>query len=90
MINIAKLYVGFSIKHGEEETFKLIRAKSVVSVLYHLYQTFIKEGTIPIESLPKEKKIKYYQIACAYYSSLKERIKASKAMYVLELITSNF
>jgi hypothetical protein len=87
---LAAIYCNYFNKHGEDEGFKILRFQSVVSVLCNLYQTFISEGIAPIELIEMDKKKKYYTISIKYYSRLNERIKASKAAYVLELITSNY
>lgn len=56
-----------------------------------LYRKFIgHKDAQPIEMLPIEKKEKYWRLACIYHNEEPERIKASKAAYVLELITSTF
>lgn len=60
-----------------------------MKLLYDLYNKFMKDGIAPIEEIPEDKKRKYFNIASVYYDQTPERIKASKAAYVLDLLTSN-
>ena len=68
----------------------VINCKLPLRLLYTLYDTFLRDdGIMPIEFLDDEKKRFYYDISCRYYQTKEDRIKASKAAYVLALITSN-
>lgn len=67
----------------------VIKCSVPLILLHELYNRTIKEGGIPIEGLSVDKKLKYYSIACKYYNEPELRIKASKAAYMLALITSN-
>lgn len=58
-------------------------------LLSDLYLKFLKDGIPAIETLPEEKKRHYFDIAKKYYTESKDTIRASKAAYVLALITSN-
>lgn len=59
-----------------------------VKLLSELYKKFISEGVEPIETISKNLKEKYWNAAKKYYQTEPEAIKASKAAYVLSLITS--
>lgn len=88
---MATLYGDYYVKHGEMKALNLIFGTGVaIYVLTTLYDNFIKDGLDSMEKIPKEKKDKYWQTACVYFTELPERLKASKAFYCLELITSNF
>jgi hypothetical protein len=87
---IGILYVKYYDTHGEEKTFLLLRFPFVVNILSSLYFLFINEGIEKIETLPENKKQKYFDTIKTYYQTKEERIQASKAAYALELITSNF
>lgn len=87
---MAVVYVDYYNKHGEEKTHQFVFGSQVaLSVLNSLYERFVKEGIEELEKLDKAKKEKYWNIGCKYYSTLGDRKKACKAVYVLELITSN-
>lgn len=89
--NMAASYVEYFNENGEEKTFDFVLKTNVaLSVLGSLYSNFMKDGVTPMENISKEKKEKYWLTACKYYEELPERLKASKAVYVLELITSTF
>ena len=70
--------------------YDLIKMSVPLTLMNDLYFKFMKDGGIePIENLPKEKKQFYFDQSCKYYEFTEQRIKASKAAYVLDLITSN-
>jgi hypothetical protein len=88
---MAVMYADYFVKNGEQETYDFVFGTSVaLSVLNSLYTNFINEGIEPMETIPKEKKEKYWTAACKYYETLGDRLKASRSCYVLELITSTF
>lgn len=84
------LYVDYYNQHGEQQTYDFVLKTHVaLSVLNSLYEAFIKDGISELGTLPQETKQKYYDIGCKYFETMGDRIKASKAVYVLELITAN-
>lgn len=89
---MAVMYVNYYNKNGEEKTFDFVLKTHVsLYVLNTLFQNFIESGEIEdMATLPQDKKDKYWKIACKYYETLGDRLKATKAVYALELITSNF
>lgn len=89
---MATIYVDYYNKNGEDKAFEFVLKNHVsMSVLTSLYDAFIKGNEVEdITKIPKEKKDKYWQIACKYFTELPDRLKASKASYALELITANF
>lgn len=86
MQNIAAIYA----KNFDRIGFSMLQYEVVVSVLYFLYPIFVKDGIDPIEAISQEKKLKYFSLSGIYFSETQKRVKASKAAYVLELITSTF
>lgn len=86
------VYVDYFNQHGEEKTLDfVIKTHVSVNVLGSIYDDAIKtEGVTEMAKLPQAKKEKYWDIACKYYEEMGDRLKASKACYALELITSNF
>jgi len=60
-----------------------------IKVLNELYDKFMKDGIPPIENLTPEEKTKYWNVAKKYHTDQVTAIKASKAAYILSLITSN-
>lgn len=88
---IAKGFVEYNATHTEQETLDFVfNTKTSLAVLTSRYDNFIKDGIDEIEKLSKEKREKYWDIACKYFETMGDRIKASKSCYVLELITSTF
>lgn len=88
---MASVYAGYYVNHGEMKALDFIFGTGVAMyVLTTLYDNFIKDGLDSMEKIPKEKKDKYWQTACMYFEELPERLKAVRAYYTLELITSNF
>ena len=60
-----------------------------VKILNELYDKFMADGIAPIESISNEEKMKYWNIGKKYHPDQPSAIRASKAAYVLALITSN-
>ncbi len=88
--NMAILYVDYYNKYGEEKTYDFVlRTKVALSVLNSLYDGFLKDGVPDLGTLPEDKKKKFWDVACKYFTELPDRLKASKAAYVISLITSN-
>lgn len=88
---LAADFAEYFIKHGEEKTVSFVLKTNVgISVLNSLYLKFMIDGITPMEKIPQEKKEKYWSNACKFYEEIGDRLKASKANYVLELITSTF
>ena len=87
---MAVAYVDYYNKHGEEKLYNFVLTTKVsLSVLGALYDSFIKDGVEPMERIPQDKKEKFWAVACKYFEELPDRLKASKACYVLSLITAN-
>ena len=57
--------------------------------LYLLYQKLEVSEIPPIETIDETLKLKYWNIAKTFYEDESTAVKASKAAYVLALITSN-
>ena len=88
--NMGALYVEYYNQHGEQETYDFVLGTKVaLSVLNSLYENFINDGIAELGKLPEQTKQKYWDIGCKYFEEMGDRIKASKAVYVLELITAN-
>lgn len=84
------LYVEYYNQHGEQKTYDFVLKTHVaLSVLTTLYDNFIKDGIPELGTLPATIKQKYFDIGCKYFEEMGDRIKASKAVYVLSLITAN-
>jgi len=71
-----------------KDGYLLLSSTVCVQLLSDLYKNFLKDGVIPIESITQDKKEKYWQLAKKYWQTELEAIKASKAAYVLALISS--
>ncbi len=89
---MATMYVNYFNEHGEDKTLDFVLNNAVsLSILTALYDSFIKNNEVDdITKIPKDKKEKYWNTACKYFPELPERLKASRAVYTLELITANF
>lgn len=86
---ITDVYAPNFLKLKEEGKDPYVITKGVVAIalLSGLYEKFINEGVVPLEQLPKEKKLLFWEKAKEFHEDHNERIKASKACYVLELLT---
>lgn len=84
------LYVDYYNQHGQDKTYDFVLKTHVaLSVLNALYESFIKDGIDELGKLPQETKEKYWNIGCRYFEEMGDRMKATKSVYVLELITAN-
>lgn len=72
----------------KNDGYRLLCSSVCVNMLNGLYLCFMKDGIEPLENLPQERKEKLWSHAIKYYPEKEKRIRASKAGYVLELITA--
>ncbi len=72
-----------------KDGYLLIKFAVPLSILSGLYERLKSIDVPPIETLPIEEKERYWGIAKKYYQSESEAIKASKAAYILSLITNS-
>jgi len=87
--NLILWYVEY-FNEEKNDGWRILCGKVNVSVLHELYLKFMKGNEVPpIENLELNKKQKYWDIAGKYYSEKEQRVRATKAAYVLSLITSN-
>ncbi len=71
-----------------QDGYALIRLKCPLYYLLQAYNEMIKSEIPPIESLSIEEKTKYWEIAKMYYPEKEKAIMASKAAYILSIITN--
>ncbi len=71
-----------------QDGYALIRLKAPLYYLLQAYNEMIKSKIPAIESLSTEEKTKYWEIAKMYYPEKNKAIIASKAAYVLSVITN--
>lgn len=76
-------------KKEKNSGYYIINLTVPMRLLFELYNKFMNDGITPIENIPTEQKQKYFNISRKYYNDLKDQIKASKACYTLDLLTSN-
>lgn len=85
------IYADTFLKLQEEgkDCWCILNLSVPLRLLNELYIRFTtKDGIEPLEKLPLETKTKYWNISKKFYTDTTQRIKASKAAYVLSLITS--
>jgi hypothetical protein len=91
----SSIYIEFAQYFNDAEQkqkdsgYYLLGLKVPLQLLFNLYSNFLKDGITPIEEIPQEQKQKYFNISKRYYTETKDQIKASKAAYTLDLLTSN-
>lgn len=71
-----------------KDGFLIIKSSVAVKVLCSLYERLILVDVPCIESLTKEEKEKYWEIGKQFYELENDAIKASKATYMVALITN--
>lgn len=67
--------------------FILLKSGIFLNVFIALYDKLILVDVMPIDSIPQEEKIKYWNIAKGYYQDKETAVKASKAAYLISLLT---
>lgn len=78
----------FSLQADGKDEWCIVSFDVPLKLLTGMYKNALLEGYDEIEKLPLDKKTKYWDIACKYYHTTEERIKAAKAAYALGLITA--
>jgi len=66
----------------------ILKLELPLNQLYKLYTKMEVSEITPIEMLNEEEKLKYWNIGKSFYTDKDTAIKASKAAYILNLITS--
>ena len=79
----------FKREKDNKDAYLMIKSNVVLNIFYKLYNKLTLLDVPPIESLTSEEKTKYWDIAKRYYSDKDKAIKASKAAYILTLITNS-
>lgn len=68
--------------------YKILCSSIIVNMFYSLYNRLIQVDVKPIEMLSVDDKNKFWNIAKNYYSDQETAVKASKAAYILCLVSS--
>lgn len=93
MIEIyGEMYFQFHTENEFDER-KYTPAKNSVarSILISLYNNFVSIGECePIENIPTENKMFYWELSKKMTESKEVMIKCAKSMYCLDLITNNY
>jgi hypothetical protein len=79
----------FKIENEGRDGFILIKFSVPLGCLWKLYERLKLIDVKPIEDIEKKEKEKYWNIAKRFYTDQEQAIKASKAAYMLSLITSS-
>lgn len=78
----------FAIKLYQEKGFMVLKSSVILNAMYWLYLKLVLTGEIkPIEILGVEEKNFYWEVAKRYYTEKDQAVMASKAAYILDLIT---
>ena len=84
---LAILYSDYYLKHSSHS---IIRFSVVCHILSSFYKGFVDSNEIiPLEDLSPDVKQRLWDIAGEYHLQKELRIKASKAAYVLEVVSLN-
>lgn len=67
--------------------FVLLKSGIFISCLWNLYEKLILVDVMPIDSIPQDEKLKYWNIANLHYADKQTAIKASKTAYLITLLT---
>lgn len=66
--------------------FILLKSGIFLSVFITLYEKLILVDVMPIDSIPHDEKLRYWNIAKQHYSDKETAVKASKAAYMINLL----
>lgn len=79
----------FQREEKGSDKYLMIKFSLPLNAFYKLYLSLIQVDIKPIEVLADEEKTKYWELAKKYYTDKETAIKASKAIYMLSLITNS-
>jgi len=86
-----KFYIEFFLKMTKEgkDGFLIVKSTVALKLLNNLYVKLVNENEIiPINELPEERKLMFWEIAKKYYDDQDKCILASKAAYALTWLTN--
>jgi len=78
----------FKREKDGKDPYLMIKFTVPLNALYKLYNKLSQVDVPPIESLSSEEKTKYWLIAKRYHEDKSSAILASKASYILNLLTN--
>jgi len=76
----------FNREKDKQDPYLMVKFSIPLNALYKLYINLIQVDVPPIETLSGEEKTKYWNMAKKYYDDKESAIKASKSIYLLNLI----
>jgi hypothetical protein len=79
----------FKLEKEGKDAFILIKFSVPMGCFLNLYERLVLVDVPPLETLPVVEKEKYWNIAKTFYPDKEQAIKASKAAYMLSLITNS-
>lgn len=79
-----KLFIQMEGK--KQNGFLILKSDLCLKVFCHTYEKLILVDMMPIDSIPQNEKLKYWNIAKLHYTDKQEAIKASKAAYLISLL----
>lgn len=83
------LYADYYKKYGEQKGIDfMFKSYIAMYVLHNIYKNSILDGMCAIENISKDQKEKYWNLTEPYFTETEDRIRASKIVYLLELITT--
>lgn len=78
----------YKLESEGKDGYLIIKLSVPLKLLYELYEKLIKVDVPPIETIPINQKEIFWNKAKQFYTNELQAIKASKAVYMLNLITS--
>lgn len=75
------------IEDKNQNGFIILKSDLCLKVFCYTYEKLILVDVMPINSILQEEKIKYWNIAKEYYNDKETAVKASKAAYLISLLT---
>lgn len=91
MIELIKMYCDKHLeakKAGQDPWFMLKHAVAM-ELFTDQYKKLTGSEIPTIENLPEAEKLKYWNIACQYFTDKEKRIAAAKVIYMITLITED-
>ena len=78
----------FKMQSEGKDEYLMLKFSVPCNALYKLYNKLVQVDVAPIEAITDQAKEKFWNIAKKYYTDKESAIMASKAAYILHLITS--
>lgn len=77
----------YKLESEGKDGYLMLKLSVPLKVLSQLYEKLICVDVMPIEMIPEDEKLIYWNKAKEFYSDQSQAVRASKGCYILKLLT---